>query len=123
MKVGGLRLITVPAKYAYGEKGRMPLIPPNADIDMAVSLLSCKRVGTNPNSMLDPNAQIYVSSVVATVVSLGFFRLPEANDEFFFGFSLFACMCSKTHASKSTYLCSIVQRASGRVQAVKSHCP
>lgn len=61
MKVGGLRLITIPAKYAYGEKGRMPLIPPNAEIDMAVSLLSCKRVGTNPNSMLDPNAQIYVS--------------------------------------------------------------
>lgn len=59
MKVGGLRLITIPSKYAYGEKGRMPLIPPNADIDMAVSLLSCKRVGTNPNSMLDPNAQIY----------------------------------------------------------------
>lgn len=67
MKVGGLRLIAIPAKYAYGSKGRMPLIPPDAEIDMAVSLLSCKRAGTNPNSMLDPNAQTYVRDVNSDV--------------------------------------------------------
>lgn len=59
MKVGGLRLISVPAKYAYGERGRMPLIPPNADVDFAVSLLSCKRVGTNPNSIINTQSQVY----------------------------------------------------------------
>lgn len=82
MKVGGLRLITIPSKFAFGEKGKLPLIPPNAtvssdsarcgiwasicraqhvlalvltiffyfmlhffQVDMAVSLLSCKPAG------------------------------------------------------------------------------
>lgn len=67
MKVGGLRLISIPPQFAYGERGKMPLIPPNAVIDMAVSLLSVKRVGTNPNSMLDPNAQKYVRARAAGV--------------------------------------------------------
>lgn len=59
MKVGGLRLITVPPELAFGEKGRMPLIPRNATVDFAVSLLSCKKAGTNPISVIDPKAQVY----------------------------------------------------------------
>lgn len=59
MKVGGLRLITVPPELAYGTKGKMPLIPPDSTIDLAVSLLSCKRAGTNPISTIDPKAQAY----------------------------------------------------------------
>ena len=59
MKVGGLRLITVPPELAYGTKGKMPLIPGNSTIDFAVSLLSCKRSGTNPISVIDPKAQAY----------------------------------------------------------------
>lgn len=59
MKVGGLRLITVPPELAFGSKGKPPLIPGNATVDFAVSLLSCKRQGTNPNSMIDPKAQSY----------------------------------------------------------------
>lgn len=35
MKVGGLRLITVPSKFAFGEKGKLPLIPPNATVSSA----------------------------------------------------------------------------------------
>lgn len=59
MKVGGLRLITVPPELAFGSKGKPPLIPGGATVDFAVSLLSCKRQGTNPNSMIDPKAQAY----------------------------------------------------------------
>lgn len=59
MKVGGLRLISVPPELAFGEKGKMPLIPPNATVDFAISLLSCKRRGTNPNIMIDPKAQAF----------------------------------------------------------------
>lgn len=59
MKVGGLRLISVPPELAYGEKGRLPLIPGNSTVDFAVSLLSCKRSGTNPISVIDPKAQAY----------------------------------------------------------------
>lgn len=59
MKVGGLRLITIPPELAYGEKGKLPLIPGNATVDFAVSLLSCKRQGTNPNIMIDPKAQSF----------------------------------------------------------------
>lgn len=59
MKVGGLRLITVPPELAFGSKGKPPLIPGDATVDFAVSLLSCKRRGTNPNSMIDPKAQSY----------------------------------------------------------------
>lgn len=59
MKVGGLRLISVPPQYAYGEKGRLPLIPGNATVDFAVSLLSVKRSGTNPISVIDPKAQVF----------------------------------------------------------------
>lgn len=59
MKVGGLRLITVPPKLAFGSKGKMPLIPGNATVEFAVSLLSCKKAGTNPISVIDPKAQVY----------------------------------------------------------------
>lgn len=59
MKVGGLRLMTVPPELAFGQKGRMPLIPSNATVDFAVSLLSCKKAGTNPISVIDPKAQVY----------------------------------------------------------------
>lgn len=59
MKVGGLRLITVPPELSYGSKGRLPLIPPDATVEFAVSLLSCKRQGTNPNSVIDPKAQAF----------------------------------------------------------------
>lgn len=59
MKVGGLRLITVPPELAFGEKGKQPLIPGNSTVDFAVSLLSVKRSGTNPISTIDPKAQVF----------------------------------------------------------------
>lgn len=59
MKVGGLRLITVPPELAFGNRGKLPLIPGNATVDFAVSLLSCKKSGTNPISVIDPKAQVY----------------------------------------------------------------
>lgn len=59
MKVGGLRLITVPPALAFGEKGKLPLIPGNSTVDFAVSLLSVKRSGTNPISTIDPKAQVF----------------------------------------------------------------
>lgn len=59
MKVGGLRLITVPPALAFGEKGKLPLIPGDATVDFCVSLLSCKRAGTNANSVIDPRAQVF----------------------------------------------------------------
>ncbi len=46
MKVGGLRLISVPPALAYGDRGKKPFIPPNATVDFAIQLLSCKRSGT-----------------------------------------------------------------------------
>eukprot|EP00190_Bangiopsis_sp_CCMP1999_P007750 CAMPEP_0198725204 /NCGR_PEP_ID=MMETSP1475-20131203/2554_1 /TAXON_ID= ORGANISM="Unidentified sp., Strain CCMP1999" /NCGR_SAMPLE_ID=MMETSP1475 /ASSEMBLY_ACC=CAM_ASM_001111 /LENGTH=164 /DNA_ID=CAMNT_0044486937 /DNA_START=280 /DNA_END=774 /DNA_ORIENTATION=- len=49
MKVGGQRYISVPPELAFGPKGRPPLIPPNSPVDFAVSLLSVKRQGSNPN--------------------------------------------------------------------------
>lgn len=59
MKVGGLRLISVPPELAFGQKGKQPLIPGNATVDFAVSLLSCKRQGTNPNSTINPKSQSF----------------------------------------------------------------
>ncbi|KAJ8906918.1 hypothetical protein NDN08_003402 [Rhodosorus marinus] len=49
MKVGGQRMIILPPELAYGAKGRPPLIPPNSNVEFAVSLLSVKRMGSNPN--------------------------------------------------------------------------
>lgn len=59
MRVGGLRLITVPPELAYGRKGKAPLIPADSTVEFAISLLSCKRAGTNPNSVIDPKSQAY----------------------------------------------------------------
>mmetsp|Transcript_2497 Transcript_2497/g.5596 ORF Transcript_2497/g.5596 Transcript_2497/m.5596 type:complete len:229 (+) Transcript_2497:106-792(+) len=49
MKVGGLRLLEIPPELAFGKRGKKPLIPENATIEVAVQLLSVKRSGTNPN--------------------------------------------------------------------------
>lgn len=49
MKVGGVRWIEAPPKFAFGSKGRKPMIPPDATVQFAVQLLSCKRSGSNPN--------------------------------------------------------------------------
>lgn len=43
MRVGGLRLVTVPPQYAYGKKGKQPFIPGDATVDFAVQLLSVVR--------------------------------------------------------------------------------
>ena len=59
MKVGGLRLVTVPPELAYGKRGKPPLIPPDATVEFAISLLSCKRAGTNPNSTFNRKSQVY----------------------------------------------------------------
>ncbi len=59
MKVGGLRFITVPPELAYGSKGNAPLIPASATVEFAVSLLSCKRAGSNPNSIINPKSQVF----------------------------------------------------------------
>lgn len=59
MKVGGTRLIIVPPSLAYGDRGKIPLIPGGATVEFAVSLLSCKRAGSNPNSNIDPRAQVF----------------------------------------------------------------
>jgi len=53
MKVGGQRLLVVPPEYAYGSRGKPPLVPPNATVEFAVSLLSVRRSGTNPNSVIN----------------------------------------------------------------------
>ncbi|OSX77013.1 hypothetical protein BU14_0165s0008 [Porphyra umbilicalis] len=59
MKVGGQRLLVVPPEYAYGSRGKPPLVPPNATVEFAVSLLSVRRSGTNPNSVINIGAQVY----------------------------------------------------------------
>jgi len=53
MKVGGQRLLVVPPEYAYGSRRKPPLVPPNATVEFAVSLLSVRRSGTNPNSVIN----------------------------------------------------------------------
>lgn len=52
MQIGGRRKITVPAKLAYGEKGRPPFIPPNSDVLFDISIWSIKPAGINPNLTL-----------------------------------------------------------------------
>lgn len=53
MKVGGQRLLVVPPELAYGSRGKPPLVPPNSTVEFAVSLLSVRRSGTNPNSVIN----------------------------------------------------------------------
>lgn len=59
MKVGGQRLLVVPPELAYGPRGKPPLVPPNSTVEFAVSLLSVRRSGTNPNSVINMGAQVY----------------------------------------------------------------
>jgi len=49
MKVGGVRLVTVPPELAFGSQGRKPIIPPDATVQFAIQLMSVKRAGRNPN--------------------------------------------------------------------------
>eukprot|EP00291_Cryptomonas_curvata_P002665 CAMPEP_0172185200 /NCGR_PEP_ID=MMETSP1050-20130122/20028_1 /TAXON_ID=233186 /ORGANISM="Cryptomonas curvata, Strain CCAP979/52" /LENGTH=191 /DNA_ID=CAMNT_0012859141 /DNA_START=223 /DNA_END=798 /DNA_ORIENTATION=- len=48
MRVGGVRRITSPPEFAFGDKGKKPRIPPNAIVQFDVQLLTVKRAGTNP---------------------------------------------------------------------------
>lgn len=51
--MGGQRLLVVPPELAYGSRGKPPLVPPNSTVEFAVSLLSVRRSGTNPNSVIN----------------------------------------------------------------------
>jgi len=48
MKVGGIRRVQAPPNMAFGDKGKGSRIPPGAQVEFDIQLLSCKRAGTNP---------------------------------------------------------------------------
>lgn len=39
MRVGGRRIVTIPAEYGYGEQGSPPTIPPNAPLVFVIDLV------------------------------------------------------------------------------------
>lgn len=47
MKVGGTRILYVPAALAYGSRGRAPLIPPNTDLLFKVQLVAASPATNN----------------------------------------------------------------------------
>ncbi|CAB1118230.1 unnamed protein product [Ectocarpus sp. CCAP 1310/34] len=58
MRVGGRRKMTLPPQLAFGKEGRPPFIPPDATVDMDVSLWSVKPAGTDPNVTL-PGSSVF----------------------------------------------------------------
>jgi peptidylprolyl isomerase len=56
MKVGGKRQLKVPSTLAYGDKGRLPKIPPGTDLLMDIELIEVKppRVAPTAPQVIDP---------------------------------------------------------------------
>lgn len=42
MKVGGIRRLSIPYQFAYGDKGQPPQVPPKADLTFTVELVEVK---------------------------------------------------------------------------------